>query len=199
MDLRKELSELLEMTVVSIWRNKPLLIGICVVTVAVGSIAAWQWYGITRQAITGLYASKQPDFEVMIGINRFDQSMCVLIGHNTSYDPHAPLEPGRVYSSEDPVEGLLSSGRITASYPADYENSGLWVDGEKRDLSNGLVVVYFSDKHRATDLMIPEDEQDAFIEDAQNLSKSKFIKKWITPRLPLMGEGKTLPTNDDNG
>lgn len=103
------------------------------------------------------------------------------------------LQPGRVYSSHDPIEGLVSSSRIATHYPPDPGASGVWVDGRRRQVSDRLLVIYISDKRPATDITIREADQASFLADAESLDPLLFVDKWIKPRAASAGKSPRKP------
>jgi hypothetical protein len=120
----------------------------------------------------------------MIAGNANDRTAVVVVLHYGTPDRRRNYGvPGRVYSSNDPIEGLLSACRVDTSYPPDPVESGVWVDGKRRLMSDRLTVIYISDKVSATDVAVGEGEQDAFLRDARSSDPLQFIEKWIQPRL----------------
>lgn len=124
------------------------------------------------------------DVEIMIAGNANDRSAVVVVLHYGTIDPRRNYGVlGRVYSSNDPIEGLLSACRVDTSYPPDPVESGVWVDGKRRSVSDRLTVIYISDQVPATDIGVGEGEQDSFLNDARRSDPLQFIEKWIQPRL----------------
>ncbi|MBN2584183.1 MAG: hypothetical protein JXL80_14065 [Planctomycetes bacterium] len=82
------------------------------------------------------------------------------------------------------VPGMKSTVEIRTHPGPGTEEGGLWIDGVKRPLIKPLTVIYVSDKYAATEIEIPEDEQEQFLQDVKMHFGSGLIDKWITPRLP---------------
>lgn len=119
--------------------------------------------------------------EILIGGNREGETKIVLVLHKSQADAEYPVS-GKIYSSANLVNGMRSSYQFTVN--PDPEVSGVWIDGKKRDLTNGLTVVYISDQHQATDVTIPIADQQTFVADAHSMKALPFVEKWILPRLP---------------
>jgi hypothetical protein len=146
---------------------------------------------VNAASLTSLGGNQQSsadgrDVQVVIAGNANDRTAVVLVLHYSTADPkRRVMKPGRVYSTSDPLEGLLSSWRVITHYPPDPEISGVWVDGQRRQMSDQMLVIYLSDKLRATDIAIGEADQAAFLNDARNLRPLLFVEKWITPRIRI--------------
>ena len=121
--------------------------------------------------------------EIIIADNDYKETRVVLILHGSTIDPERRSLNGKVYTNHDPVGDLKSSGKLVTHYPPDSSISGLWVDDKKRNLKQGLNVVYISDKQTATEVLIPKENQIEFVSDARNLDPLMFIEKWITLRV----------------
>lgn len=171
-------------------------------TLAIAAVLGWysmQRWQFRSEALVSRGGQKQlyPDgrgVEIVIADNDFGETAVVLVLHCSTIDPERRVLPeGRVFSSDDPIGEFKSSYRVVTHYPADPSISGVWVGGIKRDTGHGLVVVYISDQQSATDIVIPTQEQSAFVNDARELDPLEFIEKWVPlqvrdrERLPLTG------------
>jgi hypothetical protein len=146
-------------------------------------------YRVRAASLTSLegdqksYADGREVQIVTVG-NANDRTSLVLVLHYSTADrARRVMKPGRVYSTDDPVEGLLSSSSVITKSPPDPEVSGVWVDGRRRQMSDRMLVIYISDKVAATDIAVSEAEQAAFLNDARDLDPLLFVEKWIEPRV----------------
>jgi hypothetical protein len=117
-------------------------------------------------------------------------SLALILSHvHVPYSSRV-LQTTNTRDDSDPSEGFLSSWKIVRTGTNDdAEAGGLWIDGKKWVVDDSLKVVYISDKHPATIIPIPEEEQAAFIKDIENIQhllpqvRDAFLEKWVTPHL----------------
>lgn len=166
---------------------------LCVVVVS-ATLFKVHHYRVLAASLTSLGGNQgsSPDgrkVQIWIAGNANHRTAVVLVLQHITADPKGRvLEPVRVYSSSDPIRGLQSSWRLRTRYPPDPAASGVWVDGQRRRVSDRLLVVYLSDKQPATDIAIREADQATFLADAGSLDPLLFVDKWIKPRLPSPGK-----------
>jgi hypothetical protein len=175
------------------WPNRrtcTILIGVLPTVVIVSAtLVAVHRYHVDAASLTSLGGNQKSspdgrDVQLVIAGNGNDRTAVVLVLDYSTADPNRRvMKPGRVYSSTDPMEGLLSSCRVTTHYPPDPQVSGVWVDGRRREVSDRLLVIYISDKLPATDVAVGEADQSAFLNDSRNLGPLLFVEKWIKPRI----------------
>jgi hypothetical protein len=172
---------------------RKLLIGtVFVLLLAIALAVGWRYQVRRIKQLSGALYSQTGQqriysggraVELIIGGNQQKETNIVLILHKSHADAEYPVS-GKVYSSENLVNGLRSSYQI-AAHP-DPELSGVWIDGTKLDLTNGLTVVYISDRHQATNVTVPLADQKRFVADAHSMQALPFVEKWILPRLPTI-------------
>ncbi len=145
-------------------------------------IAVMLWRGFmitpsTENAITTIVErhNRTTDgraFHIQIGENAHHQARVVLIRESSNL----PLGsyPGSFR--------LASETSLIAHDPPDLKQSGISIDGRRRQLSESLMVVYVSDKLPATQIAIPLGQQVRFLEEARSSDGFAFIAKWIEPR-----------------
>jgi hypothetical protein len=172
-------------------RTWKILIGVLLSVVIVSAtLFAVHRYRVHAASLTSLGGNQKSfpdgrDVQVVIAGNANNRTAAVLVLHYSTADPkRRVMKPGRVYSTSDPMEGLLSSWRVITHYPPDPEVSGVWVDGQRRQVSDRMFVIYVSDKLPATDIAVGEADQASFLNDARTLDPLLFVEKWIKPRLP---------------
>lgn len=168
-------------------RTKIISVFIFIGLIVAGGISSYvlRNRSIGKEALVSLGGQKviYPDglgVEIIIAGNDDDRTTVVVLLHCSTIDPSQnELAQGIVYSSDNPVGDMKSTYTVTTHYPPDPAISGLWVDGQKRAIGDGLTVVYISDKQAATPLEISAQQQEAFVNDAREMDPLEFVKKWV--------------------
>lgn len=174
-----------------------LIVGVLAIVFVVRT-AIQQNRAYYRDAITSLGTPMKwrPDgreAQVLIGGNEYDETRIVLIAHHSTIAPNwNEIDPRTTFSTADSVMGLKSSGNIITSYPADPEKSGLWLDGKKQTLEQGVNVYFISERHAATRVPISPDEEAQCLAELRATDLFAFIDKWVLPRLPPAPPGPTV-------
>jgi len=146
------------------------------------AVMLWRGFMITpsiENAITTIVVERHNRagdgraFHIQIGENARHEARVVLIEETSN------LRPGSYPSSFH----LASETSLVPHDPPDPTQSGIWIDGRRRQLSELLMVVYVSDKLPATQIAIPLGQQRRFLEEARSSDGFAFITKWIEPRL----------------
>ena len=175
--------------------GKAILVSILVIGVActvVGvSLAIWKLTRPDPDATIRLWSTQcfrqgKGDVRIYIGSNGSDVARVVVIQHHPLEEgERRVLQEGVVYSSDDPVEGLKSNVSIATAYPADAAKSGLRIDGRSVPLTKPLTVVFTSNTLPATEIDVPEEERDLFLDNAKNMDPYEFVETHVLPRLPV--------------
>ena len=114
--------------------------------------------------------------------NGHDQTTAVVVTHySTTVPEEVPILLGR-RSSRHPIKGLLSNYKLAAGIPSLNNNSGLWINGKRREVGNNLTCIYISDKTKAIEIDISPRDTAAFLNDMRELEALLFIEKWILPQ-----------------
>ncbi len=127
--------------------------------------------------------------ELRVGENEGDEIRFVLV-----YDSSATVESKNDSDARARLAtlrflmGPLSDVGYVSAYPADPDQSGLWVDGLKIDMGTSICVVYVSDMYRATRIEIAPSEEEEFVAAVRHVGRTNealdFVDEWIIPRLP---------------
>jgi hypothetical protein len=183
---------------------KRIYIYIAAAMIGVAAIVAVVWTAVRqyrehyRDAITSLGNPMQlgPDgrhVRLLIGGNEYKETRIVLIAHRDAIAPNwNEIDPRTRFSTDDPVLGLKSQANLVTSYPADPEKSGLWIEGEKQTLEDGLNVVFISERLPATRVAVSPEEEEQFLDGIYEADLYHFIDKWVMPRLPPAPPGPTV-------
>jgi len=144
--------------------------------------AVFLWRGFVRgpsmdNAITRIverhnHLSDGRAFHIQIGENRRQIARVVLVRESANM----PL------TNPDSAK-LASQASMIAHDPPDPAQSGIWIDGRRRQLPPTLMVIYISDKIPATQIAIPPSQQTRFLEDARTADGFDFIAKWVRKAL----------------
>ena len=142
---------------------------------------------VSRGGLQQVYADGR-EVEIVTAGNALDRTIVVVVLHYSTKNPkRLILEPGRTYSSNDPIEGLQSSYRLTSCWPPDPNASGLWIDGIRHSVGNELTCVYISDRTEATIIEIPANDVETFLDNIGEIDPLRFIDKWIAKPAPDAG------------
>src|SRR2546421_2862301 len=133
------------------------------VWLSVMAVLLWRGFvsgGSTDNAITRIverhnHSSDGHAFHIQIGENKRQVARVVLVRESANM----PL-------ANPNTAKLASQASMVAHDPPDPAQSGIWIDGRRRQLPPTLMVIYISDKVPATQIAIPLGQQARFLEEA---------------------------------
>jgi hypothetical protein len=145
--------------------------------IVVGLIAAVTAYSVHRYrlasaALTSLTVNRRGyadgrDVSIRIAGNPLGESKVVVIEDADTSDPAKR-------AARLPID-------LRLRYGAYLSESGLWIDGRRQPMGDGLHVVYATDGRAAEIVEIANDKQQAFLAEAATLDPRAVVKKWVEP------------------
>jgi hypothetical protein len=155
------------------------------VAVPAAAKALWE----APDAITSLWESEAENpsigrIQISSGENEQRRMRVLVVNHNPVPEV---LKNGVAYSSDRPVAGLKTRVAVKSAFPADREQSGLWIDGRHVPLKKPLTFIYNSPQHAAMEIDVPADRTEEIAKDVRAMGAGDFLAKWVPPPITMGG------------